>query len=353
VGFERTRLSGRTLRRSVLAVTTCALSALALGACGSSDDGGKSGTAAASEGTTSTSLPGKGKTVGVVYFLNADTPSAVIGKAYADSLKKLGYTVTGIDSQGSQASAVQAMQTFVQRGVDAIAVQLWQTNQVQAGVQAARAAKIPLLGVSSNDFGGKQGYRVVTQFGPESGKALGERIASEIGKDSASMLVIGYSPGTVAKTREDGLNTAISGLSNVKVKRNELNVTDINASVANSVNAWLGEHPKGSAKHLVVWVPSSCCVVPAANAIRQANRSDVKIDGFVDGTAATLPPLRQGVVDALGADDLANQGAKAAAATAGVIEKGVDGPQEMIALPPEIVTADNLAAYLEKNPGLK
>jgi ribose transport system substrate-binding protein len=348
MGFARMRRNGRRL---IIAAVLSGMSALALGACGSSDSS-TSSTPATAGGGTSSSLPGKGKTVGVVYFLNADTPSAVIGKAYVSELKKLGYTVTGIDSQGSQANAVQAMQTFVQRGVDAIAVQLWQTNQVQAGVQAARAAKIPLLGVSSNDFGGSQGYRLVTQFGPQSGKALGQNIATQIGTDSASMLVIGYSPGTVAKTREDGLKSALKGV-NVKIKRNELNVTDINASVANSVNAWLGDNPKGSAQHLIVWVPSSCCVVPAANAIRQANRTDVKIDGFVDGTAATIPPLKQGVVDALAADDLKSQGARAAAGTASVIAKGIDGPQSMIALPPEIVTASNVASYVEKNADLK
>jgi ABC-type sugar transport system substrate-binding protein len=337
------------VRRIALAAASYALVGLSLAACG----GGGNGASATPGGSTSSSLPGKGKTVGVVYFLNADTPSAIIGKAYADSLKKLGYNVTGIDSQGSPANAVQAMQTFVQRKVDAIAVQLWQTNQVQAGVRSARAANIPVLGVSSNDAGGKDGYRLVTQFGPESGKALGQRIASKIGKDGASMLVIGYSPGTVAKTREEGLKAALAGVPNVKLKRNELNVTDINASVANSVNAWLGDNPKGSAKHLLVWLPSSCCVVPAANAIRQAGRSDVKVYGFVDGTAATMAPLKQGVVEALAADDLSNQGAKAAAATAAVIQNGIDGPQSMIALPPEIVTAANVAAYLKKNPGLK
>lgn len=353
MGPERTRWSGRSARRIALAAMMCALAGFVLAACGDDESSGTSNAPSEGSSSSTSSQPGEGKTIGVVYFLNADTPSAIIGKAYTDNLKKLGYEVTTVDSQGTPSNAVQAMQTFVQRGVDAIAVQLWQTDQVQAGVRAARGANIPIIGISSNEYGGDEGYRLITQFGPASGEALGERIASDIGEDGASMLTIGYSPGTVAKTREEGLLAALEGVPDVEIKRNELNVTDINASVANSVNAWLGDNPEGSAEHLFVWVPSSCCVVPAANAIRQAGRTDVKIYGFVDGTAATMAPLKQGVVEALAADDLATQGEQAADATAAVVEGGIDGPQETISLPPEIVDADNVEDYLGKNPDLK
>lgn len=298
-----------------------------------------------------TAGPGAGKSVGVVYFLNADTPSAIIGKAYADSATKLGYSVSGVDSQGSPANAVTAIQNFVQKGVDAIVVQLWQVNQVRAGITAANAAGIPVIGVSSNALGGTKGYRLVTQFGPASGKVLGNYIVSKT-KGGGAALVIGYSPGTVAHTREQGLMKALKG-KGVKVTRNELNVTDINASTANSVNAWLGNNAKGSAANLFVWVPSSCCVVPAVNAIRQAGRSDVKVYGFLDGTKAAVRPLKQGYVQALAADDLAGQGAAAAKATLAVINGGPTGPQKVLTTLPQLVTKANLNAYLAKHPELK
>ena len=155
------------------------------------------------------------------------------------------------------------------------------------------------------------------------------------------------------KNLEEALKASLKRVPGIKITRNELNVTDINASTANSVNAWLAAHPKGSAKNLMVWVPSSCCVVPAVNALRQAGRSDVKVYGFVDGTSAVIRPLEEGYVGALASDDLAGQGSAAAAATLGVINGGIKGPQTTIRRTPDLVTPATLKAFLAKHPELK
>ncbi len=296
-------------------------------------------------------LPGKGFTVGAVSFFNADTPSALVAKAYLDAAKKLGFSVTAVDSGGSPATAVSAMQNFVQKKVDVIWVQLWEAKQVQAGISAARAAGIPVMGSTNNSLGGANGYRFTTDMGPASGKLLAKSILQNT-KGAAAMLAIGYSPGAVARTREEGLKAALKTRKDIKLTRNELNVTDINASTTNSVNAWLGSHPKGSSPNLLIWVPASCCVTPAVTALRQADRLDVKVYGFVDGTKAVLRPIQQGYVAAAVSDDLIGLGRAAAQATLQVIKGGIKGPQKEVGLPAELVTKANVAAFAKKHPEL-
>jgi len=310
-------------------------------ACGSSD----SGSDEAGGGK-----PGSGYTVGAVSFLNADLPSAAIANAYVDALKERGFDVSEVDAQGSPGTAVQAMQNFVQKGVDLIWVQLWEAKQVQAGLRAAQAAGIPVV-ASAPDLGGDDGYRSTINIGPASGEALAQYIADST-KGAGDMLVIGYSPGWQARTREEALNETLSGMPEINTDRVELNVTDINGFTTNAVNAWLGEHPKGSSENLMIWTPSSCCASAAVTALRQAGRDDVKLYSFLDATESLVRLVEQGWLTAVAADDVVNASQQMADDTPGIIEAGVDGAQNEIEPDVYVMDSKDISQTLNQNPDL-
>lgn len=296
--------------------------------------------------------PGASKSIGVVSFAYSDPGTAVMAKSFNQPAQAQGFKVSVIDSQGDPGKAVAAMQNFVQQKVSAIVVQIWTPSQVRAGLSAATAAGIPVLGLGS-ELGGPNGFRGNAVLGSD-GKILGQYIAKTT-KGKGAMLVIGYSPGLPARMREQALTDALKQaglLPGITITRNELNVIDINGSVTNSVNAWLAKNPTKSSPNLAVWVPSECCVVSAVNAIRRAGRTDIKVYGFVDGVTAALKPLRQGYATALGSYDAPDMGRGLTNLTVQAIKNGVHGKQMTYYPKTELVTKATVSAFMQAHPEL-
>lgn len=174
----------RPARRSALALVACA--ALALGAgCGSSDDGG-SGGAAATGGTSPAQTTAATLDVeqtladayeGVVDEVPRSGPVAERGKTiwfsnclgfegcarFGDGVKAaartLGWTLKEVDNQNDPSKSISIIRQAVAAGADGVIDTLSDCPNIKAGLQAAKAADIPVITYAGLDcdnpeFGG-------------------------------------------------------------------------------------------------------------------------------------------------------------------------------------------------------
>ncbi|WP_193612219.1 sugar ABC transporter substrate-binding protein [Nocardioides lijunqiniae] len=90
----------------------------------------------------------KNKTIGVVHLTTADENEATLVTALkeASTAAGLDWTFKEADSQGSAEKSQQAVSTFVNQGVDAIFLMVVNTRDLQAQLEDAKDAGIPVFG---------------------------------------------------------------------------------------------------------------------------------------------------------------------------------------------------------------
>ncbi len=209
------------------------------------------------------------KTIGYVSYSLGTAPQQGLVQGQQEQAKKYGYTIKIADSQASAAKANSLMQSFVTQGVDAIHVDSYSPDVLQAGILAAKGAKITVY-LSMSDGDPKDVASIVRA---NAGTDESTRLLRDLG-DKGAVLAFTLPSGSNCVSSEAQFDAVLQKAPDVTVTKHPVNVPGFEADAAAVTKAWLRSHPAGTP--LAVW---SCWDGPAlgvASALIANERLDVK-----------------------------------------------------------------------------
>ncbi len=284
------------------------------------------------------------KTLGIVALLANDALNIdVIGGA-TKAANAAGWDVKVIDTQASADQANAAMSSFAVQKVDAIFVLAFASSSIGAGLEAAKAAGIPVA-----TWGGEivDGIVVTT-----SGKTVGDDsikyLLSKVG-DSAEILALTFHPGKLCIDRGMAFDEGVAGKTGIHVTYHEVvvpgQVQDGNAAAAN----WLTANPAGGDKPLAIW---SCWDEPtqgAVAALRQAGRTDIT-SVSINGSPQGVQLVKDGDMTATVWQPAFAEGEAVFQAILDSIAAGKDWKPKTIEIPGIVVSKENVDQFLAEHP---
>jgi ribose transport system substrate-binding protein len=284
------------------------------------------------------------KTLGIVALLANDALNIdVIGGA-TKAATAAGWDVKVIDTQASADQANAAMSSFAVQKVDAIFVLAFASSSIGSGLEAAKAAGIPVA-----TWGGEivDGIVVTT-----SGKTVGDDsikyLLSKVG-DKAEILALTFHPGKLCIDRGAAFDEGVAGKSGITVTYHEVvvpgQVQDGNAAAA----SWLTANPAGGDKALAIW---SCWDEPtqgAVAALRQAGRTDIT-SVSINGSPQGLQLVKDGDMTATVWQPAFAEGEAVFQAILDAIAAGKDWKPKTIEIPGIVVTKENVDKFMADHP---
>lgn len=270
--------------RATVAASFGLCGVLALAGCGGSDH--KPGAAAQPKAGG-----GPGATIGVVINTLADVNQADILRGVKDQGKKYGWTVKSTDTQSDPAKANAAMRTFVQQKVAGIFVTVYSGSVMQAGLTAARAAKIPVILDGANDLVPGVAAIIPLGSGEEEGKAVVEALGG-----SGSVLAFTFPPGAPCVAQWEQSKKVFDANPGVEYTTHDVPAPGWITEGQKATAAWLQTHPAGSSK-LAIWGCWDGPTFGAIAALTAAKRKDVKVFGN-GGEPDAINAIRSGKMTA-------------------------------------------------------
>ncbi len=251
-----------------------AAAALVVGACSSS----ASTTAPDASG-------GKKLSIGIVTFSATDVATnRVVTGAQAEAAAK-GWDSSVVDAQGSVDTANSAIQNLVQKKVDAIIVTVFPSNSLKAGLDAAKAAGIPVL-----THGGGIADGVKVGIDVSLGGVLADRVVADLG-GKGDTLALTYRGGLPCREREASWMTVLGANPDINNTTQQVTVPGQVESATAATNAWLASHPAGG--NQAIWTCFDDPAMGAVAALKQNSRHDVKVYG-VNGNPDALQSVKDG-----------------------------------------------------------
>ncbi|MDO8307251.1 MAG: sugar ABC transporter substrate-binding protein [Actinomycetota bacterium] len=298
------RGSGSTLlRRRATAIALTLGSALILAACSSSgttssDASSSEAAPASSEAPASSAAPAdspsaaeEAKTIGVVLNNAADSNQADILRGYEDAGKEYGWTVLSVDTQGDPAKANAAISTFVQQGVDGIAAMVYQGNVLQSGIDAAKAAGIPVILNGANELVDGAAAAIPVAAGTEQGQITVDGI-----EGNGSVLMFHYPPGAPCIAEFEQSTAVFDANPGVTYESHDVPAPGWEVEGQKATATWLQTHPAGEG-NLAIWGCWDGPLFGAIAALNAANRDDVLVYGN-GGEPLALTAVRDGTMTA-------------------------------------------------------
>lgn len=338
------RLSRGTRNR--LFVGAAVATVMTLAACGSSATPGSEVSSTGAE-TSSAAASAKPYTVGIIDFSAADTSSMSIVNTFIKAAEAAGNTVLQVDAAGDPGAAISAIQNFITKKVDVIFTPVFGPDQLAAGLTAAKAAGIVVVGMVPTTG---NGMPVTWDNSTLPGKLLGEQFIKDTG-GTGRLLEITYSPGLPCQARLQGFKDAL-GTASVQFDLGELQVPDIIGSAEKITSAWLTKNPAGGSEKLYVYSCADSILPGILTALKSANRTDVKVY-TMDGDKAGVDSLKAG--GAVAAEvyvAMGPAGTEIAAQMPGIIAAGVDQSAHQIDVTSVLITAATVDQFLTDHPTL-
>jgi ribose transport system substrate-binding protein len=285
------------------------------------------------------------KTLGIVALLANDALNIdVIGGA-TKAANAAGWDVKVIDTQASADQANAAMSSFAVQKVDAIFVLAFASSAIGSGLEAAKAAGIPVA-----TWGGEivEGI-VVTTSGKTVGKDSVDYLLGQVGDGPAEVLAMTFHPGKLCIDRGMAFDEGVAGKDKIHVTYHEVvvpgQVENGNAAAAN----WLTANPAGSGKKLAIW---SCWDEPtqgAVAALRQAGRTDV-ITVSINGSPQGVQLVQNGDLTATVWQPAFAEGEAVFQAILDAIAAGKSWKAKTIEIPGVVVTKGNVDQFVASHP---
>lgn len=317
--------------KRILAIAAAAALALSLSACT-----GESGGQAPSD-------DGK-KTIGVVALVATDALNAAVIKGVTDVAEENGWDVHVTDTNGSVEAANAAMITYsTTQKMDAIAVMAFQTTALQAGLQSAQAANIPVV-----SWGGELGAGIVAttsarKVGEDSINALLEDFGEE-----GSILALTYHTGVLCLYRGYAFDDIVAPLTSLDVTRNEVAIPGQVEDGTRFTSAWLASNPEGSGP-LAVWGSWDEPAIGAVAALQQSGRDDIWVYS-INGGPQALQAVKDGTIRQVVWQDGETEGAEMMQAAIDYLDAPDTWDQQTIDVPGVVVTAENIDQFLADHP---
>lgn len=225
-------------------------------------------------------------TIGIVLNNAADPNQVNVAKGWKTQGAKYGWkSFLQVDTTGSADKANAAMEAFVQRKVNAIVVQVYESSALGAGLAAARKAKIPVFLNGSNSLApGVAATEPVYAGVPHT-----TRMAKDLG-GTGDVLMFTYHPGAPCVAEETLADKVLKGYPGISVKKQEVPAPGWVEAGQTATIAWLTSHPANSGA-LAIWGCWDGPLIGSIAALRAAGRTDVKLygnGGQADALAAIL-----------------------------------------------------------------
>ena len=304
--------------------------------------------AGATEAAATPAATTKKLTIGYV----ALDPSSVYAQQEANADKAAfaaeGWDVIEINAQGDPTKASAAMETLVSRKVDAIVVETFAANQINAGLKAANAANIPVFKAAAGGVGPGEAGAVSIILSP----VINDLYLEEMQGKKVELLELVYTPGEPCRVRFEELNKVVDTMPNVSTTKHDFQIPGQVEQSQKLTSAWLSAHPEKADTTYMIW---ACYADPAIGAIAAENQQQrgpyfmytwdltnptvqAIRDGTLDGTAILLPPGDAEILTQMIKDYMSTT------ASGGTwTPQSVDGGTV-------IVTKDNIDRVLQENP---
>jgi len=262
-------------------------------------------------------------------------------EAFQAVAKEKGWTVNVVDTAGDVAAVISRIEDVVNQGVDAIVINVDPT-QVAAGLQTAKDANIPVVGMDAGSD------PLLATNVTSDGVAMAETTAGYVvdrikGEGNVVMFVFdAFPPVQVRGAKADEIFAANAGIK--VLDRITPDVAD--GGIADSrakMEAVLAANPTpGSIK--AVWAAWDQPALGALQAIEAAGRQGegIVITGIDANPQAREEVAKGGNFEATVAQDFAGIGAATAEAVAGLLE-GKAPAAAVTFVPTKLVTKDNAA----------
>jgi ribose transport system substrate-binding protein len=262
-------------------------------------------------------------------------------EAFQAVAKDKGWDVNVIDTAGDVAAVISRIEDVVNQGVDAIVINVDPT-QVTAGLQTAKDANIPVVGMDAGSD------PLLATNVTSDGVAMAEETANYVvkrinGEGNVVMFVFdAFPPVQVRGAKADEIFAATPGIK--VLDRITPDVSD--GGIADSrakMDAVLAANPEpGSIK--AVWAAWDQPALGALQAIEAAGRQGegIVITGIDANPQAREEVAKGGNFEATVAQDFAGIGTATAEAVAGLLE-GKAPTSNVIYVPTKLVTKDNAA----------
>jgi ribose transport system substrate-binding protein len=228
------------------------------------------------------------KTVGIVDLVESDPLNQEVIKGVTAAASVKGWHVKVFDANGNADAANSAFRTYASEHVNMILDLAFPTTSVRAGLEAARAAHIPVGGWGSGLAPGIL-MTTVDDVGLPSANALLKAMGGP--KGSGSVLALFYTGGQVCRERQAVLLHVLKQAPGVKVDVQNVTI-QATAQGQQFTTAWLATHPAGSGR-LAVWGCWDSPMYGAIAAIRAAGRHDV-MTFSINGSPPALQDVKNG-----------------------------------------------------------
>lgn len=283
-------------------------------------------------------------TIGVVALVATDALNAAVIKGVTTVAEENGWEVSVIDTNGSVEAANAAMITFsTTQKTDAIAVMAFQTPALQAGLQAAVAANIPVV-----SWGGELGNGIIaTTSARQVGQDSIDALIDDFG-DEGSILALTYHTGVLCLYRGYAFDDTVAQHTGLNVTRNEVVIPGQVENGTAYTSAWLASNPKGSGP-LAVWGSWDEPAIGAVAALQQSGRDDVWVYS-INGGPQALQAVKDGTIRQVVWQDGESEGEGMMQAAVDYLKDPSTWEQKSIDIPGVVVTADTIDAFLADHP---
>ncbi|MCM6761235.1 substrate-binding domain-containing protein [Rathayibacter sp. ZW T2_19] len=272
------------IRTRPLALAATGMLALSLVACSNpatdapAAAGGSDGTSSLPE-NCSTDKP----TIGVALPNTVNPYYVAMQDSFVSHGEELGYDVKVAIANDSDSSQLSQIDSFIQQGVCAVALNPVNSGPGAASVKALNAAGIPVFTVNviiSPDDLTTQNASFVQYVGADQvagGTQMGEQVLADLGEDATIIAgIIGNPDQIPTNQRDQGFTDAISANPNAKV------VQTVNGKIDPNVSLQVtGDMLQGNPDINVIFADAGPHAVGALQAIAQQGKSDsIKVYAF-------------------------------------------------------------------------
>jgi len=325
--------------RTKLPMVSVTLACLALAACTSAQNAQKQ-----SSGAT-TSKGGGTRTIGLVTFSGTDPSANIVVSSAKKKAQEAGYKVVVVDAQGQVDQANTAMQNLVQRKVAGIAITVFPVSSLAAGLASTKQAGIPVV-----TSGGGTGDGIAVNVDDSQGETVTQALVDGA-KGEGDVLTLTYLGGRPCQLRLASFNKTVkSKAPALKVTRQAITVPGQIESATSATLAWLAAHPIGSAPSLSIYACFDDPALGAIAALKQTNRTDVKVYSF-NGIAPALAAVKNGTMTATLWFDQSAVGSTLVDVLDKSIKSGAPTTSKQVPAPSVLVTKDNYSSFVTKHPG--
>ncbi|MBJ7222782.1 MULTISPECIES: sugar ABC transporter substrate-binding protein [unclassified Brenneria] len=279
--------------------------------------------------------------IGVAMGYFDDNFRSLIRQTIDNRIKQeTGVTVQFEDAKGDVATQIQQVENFVNQGMDAIILNLVDTQAVRPMMQQAERAGIPLVFVNLRpevQLGKNMAY--VGSDTELSGRIQMEALAKEMGGKGNLAILMGSLSSEATRYRTKGVEEIAKKFPDIRIVQKQ-SAMFFRKEAVDVTSNWILSGDKIDA----IAANNDEMAIGAIMALQQAGRKDVLVAG-IDGTPDALELIKQGRLNISVFQDAKGQG-EGAVETVLKMLRG-EPVEENVLIPYQLITKDNYQQFAQ------